>query len=111
MPGSQEYDANYDSDLVVAGVGTYPTPVNSRGMIKYICQLLGGSTQNTKVTPIQVGNGTVGGARLWSASGVPSAQTFTSTTGDIYFRTDGAAATAIYIATAGGTPGTWAAVT
>lgn len=107
MPGSQEYDTNYDSDLVTAGVGTYPTPASLRSMIKYICQILGGSTLNTKTTPIQVGNGTTGGATLYSGSGAPSL--VPRAIGDIYFRTDGAAGTAIYICTAL-TP-TWTAVT
>ncbi len=103
-----EYDNNYATDLANAGATGYPTPVNIRGVFKYICNRLG---SGGGVTSFQVGNNTTGGARLWSASGAPSAQSFTSTTGDIYFRTDGAAGTAIYIATAGGTPGTWAAVT
>ena len=100
-----EYDVGYATDLTTAGATGFPTPVSIRGVLKYLCAqvgLVGGG-----IKPAQVGNGTVVGAHLWSGSGAPS---FVATTGDIYFRTDGAAATAVYICTSGATP-TWVAVT
>ena len=111
MPGDLEYKAAYNTALGLVGGGTL-THCSIADVITGIATAVaatGGGPGGTKAA--QVGNGTAAGAHLWSGSGVPSAQTFTSTTGDIYFRTDGAAGTAIYIATAGGTPGTWAAVT
>jgi len=111
MPGDVEYKGAYNTALGKVGGGTL-AHCSIADVITGLANAIvatGGGPGGTGAA--QVGNGTVAGAHLWSGTGPPSAQTFTSTTGDIYFRIDGAAGTAIYIATAGGTPGTWAAVT
>jgi hypothetical protein len=100
-----EYDSNYATWLATSGATGYPTPVSIRGVLKYLCAQVGLVGGGTKAA--QVGNGTTAGAHLWSGAGAPA---FVATTGDIYFRTDGNAATAIYICTSGATP-TWVAVT
>lgn len=99
-----EYDQNYPTWAATGGLSV-PSPVSIRGMIKALCSAVGAVGGGTKAA--QVGNGTTAGAHLWSGSGAPS---FVATTGDIYFRTDGTAATAVYICTSGATP-TWVAVT
>lgn len=87
--------------------------IDSQGVV-WVCTVAGHPgtwVGNGGLNGLTLGNGTAAGATLRSGSGAPSAQTFTSAQGDMWFRTDGAAGTFLYGCTVAGTPGTYVAVT